>query len=417
MTAVRPLALLLPLALAAPLRAADPWPQFLGPDRNGVSAETGLNLDWKAKPPKVLWKVPLGAAYSSLAVLDDRLVTQAKRGDRDLVVCLRLEDGKELWAYDAAPSYIDRQQQGPGPRATPTVVGGKAYCLFPRGELVCLTVADGKEVWKANILETAGAKERSGEVFYWGLSASPLVEGDAVIVQPGGDKDNSVLALHKDTGKVLWMAGSDPSCYASPVVIEAAGRRQVVVPTGKSLLGIDPKTGKVLWRHAFGNQFDATCANPVWTGKLLVVSAAYGAGCVALELSTDGDKVAVKEKWRNKTLLTLMATPTYHDGSLYGFSGDLGAIFLRCLDPDTGELRWEQRMPSRFAAISAEGHLIAVGERGAVQLIEMNPKQFVLKGEMADVLTYKAWAMPALAKKRLYLRDQKNVVCIDLGKE
>src|SRR5262249_26927202 len=141
MTTRRVLALLLPLVLAAPLAAADPWPQLLGPNRNGVSTETGLNLDWKAKPPKVLWKVPLGPAYSPLAAPDDRLVTTAQRGDRDFVVCLRLEDGKELWAHDAAPAYIDKQKQGPGARATPTVVGGKVYCLFPRGELVCLTVA------------------------------------------------------------------------------------------------------------------------------------------------------------------------------------------------------------------------------------------------------------------------------------
>jgi outer membrane protein assembly factor BamB len=417
MNAVRSLSVLLLPVLAVALHAADPWPQFLGPDRNGISTETGLNLDWKAKAPKVLWKVPLGPAFSSLAILDDRLITTTKRGDRDLIVCLRLEDGKELWAYDAAPSYIDQQKAGAGPRSTPTVVDGKVYCLFPRGELACVTLAEGKQVWKANIFEVSGAKDRAAEYYYWGLSASPLVEGDAVIVQAGGDKDNSVVALHRQTGKLLWMAGSDPMCYGSPIAITAAGRRQVVVPTGRSMLGLDPKTGAVLWRHVFGNQFDATCANPIWTGKLLIASAAYGAGTVALELKADGDKVVVTEKWKNKTLLALMATPIYHEGKVYGCSGDLGAQILRCLDVETGETAWEQRMAGRFALIAAEGHLLVLYERGTLQLIEMNPKAFVVKGELADLMSYKAWAMPALAKKRLYLRDQKNVVCLDLGKE
>src|SRR5262249_55996558 len=132
--------------------------------------------------PKVVWKVELGNAFSSFAVLDDRLITMARKGARDHVVCLALADGKELWTYDAAPSYVDVQGQGRGPRATPTVAGGRAYCLLPMGELVCLTVSDGKKVWQTNILEASGAKNRAGETFYWGLSASPLVQADLALL-------------------------------------------------------------------------------------------------------------------------------------------------------------------------------------------------------------------------------------------
>src|SRR5262249_47392931 len=162
-----------------------------------------------------------------------------------------------------------------------TVAGGRAYCLFPMGELVCLEVRDGKKVWETNILEASGARNRAGEIYYWGLSASPLVEGDLVVVQPGGDKDNSVVAFHKDTGKLVWGAGKDPSGYGSPIVIDAAGKRQIVCPTGQSVLGLG-LNGELLWRYPFGNRFDATCATPVFVDGALMVSAAYGTGCAVL---------------------------------------------------------------------------------------------------------------------------------------
>jgi outer membrane protein assembly factor BamB len=190
----------------------------------------------------------------------------------------------------------------------------------------------------------------------------------------------------------------------------------LIVPTGKSVLGLDPKSGKVLWRYAFGNQFDATAATPVWTGKLLLLSAAYGVGSAALELSADGDKVTAREVWRNRNLMSLVATPIVRDGCLYGCNGDLGQITLRCLDVATGELKWQQRLPDRFGMVAAEGHLFCLGERGTLRLVEMSPAGYVLKGEVADVLAFRAWGMPALSGGRLYLRDEKHVACVDVAK-
>ena len=398
--------------------AAEPagsWPQLLGPRRNGVSEEKGLNLDWKARPPKTLWKVAVGSGYSSLAVRGDRLITTTKRGDRDIVVCLATADGKELWSYDAAPTFTDRQGHCRGPRATPTIDGDHVFCLFGAGELVCLKVADGTLRWKTNILEATKTTPRADQ-YYWGVSMSPLVEGDRVIVQPGGP-NASVAAFHRDTGKLIWGVGSDPAGYGSPIAIDAAGRRQIVCPTGQSLLGIDPAKGELLWRYEFGNKYDATCATPVWTGQVLFVSVAYGAGSALLEIVADGPRIAVREKWRNKNLQTLMATAVVLGDHVYGFHGDLSAFGLRCLDLHTGELKWNERYPGRSAFIAAEGHLIALGERGTLQLLLPTPAQVAVKGELPNLLTYKAWALPALANKRLYLRDEKHVICLDLGKE
>ncbi len=396
--------------------AAD-WPQFLGPQRDGVSTETGLNWYWQKRPPKSLWKVPLGKGYSSVAVVGKRIYTMAQRGKRDGVVCLDAKDGKEVWFYDAAPTYIDKQKQGAGPRATPVFHQGKLYCLFPMGDLVCVT-DQGKHVWSVNIFGDTGAANPAGAWYYWGVSYSPLVEGDAVVVLPGGNKGNAVAAYHKDTGKRLWMAGDDPFGYASPIAITVGGRRCVVCPTGRSVLGIEPTRGTVLWRHRFGNQFNATCSTPVWKDNILFVSAAYGGGCAALELTPDDPRWAVRELWGNrKSLQSLFATSMVIDGYLYGMHGDLSAFQLRCLDPKTGTVRWSERVDQRYSLLAAEKHLLAWGERGSLLLVKATPDAYTVEGELPKLLTYKSWAMPALADGRLYLRDGGHLLCLDLRRK
>jgi len=408
------------LILVPTLPALADWPQFLGPNRDGVVKDKGLNLDWKAKPPATLWKAPVGNAFSSVVIVDGKIYTMARRDKNDGVTCLDAKDGKELWHTDVAPTYLDKQKHGYGPRSTPTHHQGKLYCLFPMGELVCLTT-DGKKVWEANQFKDTGAKNHHGETqFYWGVSMSPLVEGDFVIVQPGGTEGNSVAAYHKDTGKLVWKVAGDPMGYASPITVTIAGTKQLIVPTGQSVLGLEPTKGEVLWRHAFGNKFNATAATPVWADNVLFVSAAYGAGSAALEIlpppAKSAGKWTVREKWKQKKMQTLMTTSIFHDGHIYGFSGDLTAFILRCMSLSDGEIKWEERMPARQGLLALDGHLLCVGERGDVQLIEAQPRSFVVKGELSELLTYKAWSAPAFADGKLYLRDQQQLVCLDLRK-
>jgi len=403
--------------------AADPqtdWPQFLGPNRNGIVRDKDLNLDWKTKAPATLWKVPIGNGFSSLIIVENRIYTQAKRGPNDGVVCFDARDGKELWFFEVAPSYIDKQRWGYGPRSTPTHHQGKLYCLFPMGELLCLTT-EGKKVWQADIFRDTGAKNMVGESLYWGVSMSPLVEGDLVIVQPGGTKDNSVAAYHKDTGKLVWTAGSDAIGYGSPIVITVADKKQVIVATGESVLGIEPAKGQVLWRHGFGNQFKATCASPVWADNLLFISASH-VGSAVLEIvppEKDGTKKdwTVREKWRNqKTMRNMMATSMVLDGHVYGCSGDTSAFVLRCLDFPTGAVQWEQRLEVRCGLLALDGHLLCVGERGDLLLVKAQPREFTVKGELPKLLEYKTWAAPAFAGGKLYLRDERHLLCLDLRK-
>jgi outer membrane protein assembly factor BamB len=360
-----------------------------------------------------VWKVPLGSGYSSMAVVDGRIYTTTKRGDRDWVVCLDAREGKEVWAYNAAPTYIDKQKHGAGPRSTPVVVDGRLYCLLPMGELICLTV-DGKRVWETNIFKDTGAANPAGGFYYWGVSYSPLVDGDLVVVQPGGKKGNSVAAYHRDTGKRVWMTGDDPAGYASPIAITLGEQRCLICPTGRSVLGID-SAGKLLWRYEFGNQFNATGSTPVWKDGTLFVSAAYGAGCAAVELVPGAGAWEVRERWKDrKTLQSLFATMIVLDGHVYGAHGDLSAFQLRCVDLKSGAMKWSERVGERYSLLAVDGHLLVWGERGSLMALKATPTAYTPVGEMPRLLTYKSWAMPALADGRLYLRDEKHILCLDL---
>ncbi len=413
--AVVALALTLAGATTAQPPAGRDWPCFLGPDRNGLSPETGLNVDWNKKPPKVLWKVPLGKGYSSLAVVKGRIYTQAERDNRQYVVCLNAASGKELWARDLAPSYVDYQKQGYGPRATPTYHNGKLYCLFPLGELYCLDAADGTVRWQANALKDTGAENRTGQLYFWGLAASPLVMGDVVIVQPGGSKGNSVAAFHKATGKLVWKLGDDPPAYASPIVITLAGRRVAVVTTARALLGIDPAKGTLLWRYVFGNPYNCNCATPLWVDNVLYACSGYGTGCTALKFQTEGDRMVPKTKWFHKNMQNEFATSMVHDGHLYGTNGTLSGYTLRCMDLKTGKILWADRGTEKSSFVAAQGHLFCLSATGNLRVVECNPQRFVLKGELTGLLGARSWAAPALVNGRLYARDHKNLVCVDLA--
>jgi outer membrane protein assembly factor BamB len=396
---------------------ADPWPGFLGPARDGTVAEKGLNLDWNRTKPRVLWTVPIGPAFSSFAVVDGKLFTQTNRGARDIVVCLDAGTGKELWSHDAAPRYLDQQNQGPGPRATPTFHEGRVYCAFPMGELVCLNAADGKPVWSINARDAAGVPGRESENYYWGLSASPLVEGKVVILQPGGAKNNSVAAFDKDTGKLVWACGGDPNAYGSPIAITAAGRRQVVVPTGRSILGVDPVKGAVLWRYTFGNKFDCTCSTPLWADNTLFVSAAYRTGAAALEIvAAAGGGVTVREKWKNIEMQNHFTNSVVIGGKLYGSHGDLGALMMRCVDLATGKLLWADRAGGRCWILPVEGKLLCLNERGSLRVVNPSATGYQQTAEFATGLTFKTWAAPAVSDGWLYARDGRNLVCVELGK-
>ncbi len=390
------------------------WPQFLGPERNGVSPETGLNFDWAAREPKLVWRQPLGQGFSSVSVVGDRLFTQCQREDKQYVVCLDAKNGEEIWNRYGEEGFIDKQRQGAGPRATPTWHEGRLYCLFPAGELLCLEADSGEVVWQTNILEETRAGDHRDVEYYWGMSASPLVEGDLVIVQPGARANKSLAAFEARTGKLAWGVGSDPPGYGAPISVTAAGRRQAIGSTGTSILSADARTGEPLWRFEWGNRYNCNCATPISLDGRLFVSSSYGTGAALLELVENDGKPSYREVWTNRNFQNQFATSVVHEGFVYGPHGDLGGSVFRCIELETGEVKWTARGPGKCTLLFADGHIIALGESGTLYLIEPNSEKYVEKGTLADLLRFKAWAPPSVSRGMLYMRDERDIICVDL---
>ncbi len=391
------------------------WTSFLGNQRNGISDETGLNVNWNKHKPSVLWREPLGGGYSSIVIADGKLWTMATHLNHDYIICLDALSGKKLWSTRGAPTYLDNQRQARGPRSTPTWHAGKLYCLLPAGDLLCLTADTGRILWKVNIFDISGApRQEQKTIYYWGMSASPLIEGDLVILQPGGSANNSVIAVHKDTGKLVWSAGTDPPGYASPIVIEAENQRQIIVPTGQSILSLNPKEGSLLWRVVWGNKYNCNCATPVWNEDSLFISSAYGTGSMRFALTLQNEELRPISRWKNLSMQNQFATSIIKDGYIFGPHGDLATVTYRCLDMQRGEVQWKSRRVGKCTQIAAQGHLICLTEQGTLVLIEANPTEYREKGELTGLLEFKAWAHPALANHRLYLRDEKRILCLDL---
>jgi outer membrane protein assembly factor BamB len=393
------------------------WPQFLGPGRSGVSGETGLNFDWAGREPKLLWRQPLGQGFSSVSVVGDRLFTQCQREDKQYVVCLDAKSGEEIWTRFGEEGFLDKQRQGPGPRATPTWHDRRLYCLFPAGELLCLEADSGEVVWQTNILEETRAGDHGDLEYYWGMSASPLVEEDQVIVQPGGrGAASSLVSFDLRTGRVVWGVGSDPPGYGAPIAVTAAGRRQVIGSTGTSIIAADLRRGEPLWRYEWGNRFNCNCATPLWLDGRLFLSSSYGTGAALLELVEEDGKPAVREVWTNRNFQNQFATSAVHQGFVYGPHGDVGGATFRCIALETGEVKWTARGPGKCTLLFADGHIIALGESGTLYLIEPNSEKYMEKAKLEGLLRYKAWSPPSLSRGMLYLRDERDVICVELRK-
>mgnify|MGYP002623271699 CR=1 FL=1 len=395
---------------------SDDWPQWRGPERNGHSAETGLLREWPADGPKLLFKVDgLGGGYSTPSVVGDRIYLLNDVGIEDeFVRCLSGTDGSEIWSTRiGAVGAPDQRPPYPGARSTPTVVGDVLYALGSNGDLVCIETDSGGVRWQRNIQDEFG-----GKYGQWAYSESPLVDGNTVVVTPGGS-EATMVALDAETGNVRWKChdpDGDIAAYASVVIADIDGVKQYVQFVSKGVIGVNAANGKLLWKY--GKTAEGSPANiptPV-TMRNLVYTATGRGGAGLAKVSASGSDFAAEEVYFNRDLPNAIGGSVLVGDYLYGATRQA----LMCVEFATGEVAWQDRSIGAASVLYADGLLFLHGENGEVALVEATPEEYREKGRFTPPETpfdarKTTWTYPVLADGKLYLHDYGTLWCFDVG--
>jgi outer membrane protein assembly factor BamB len=392
---------LLALAQLAIGQSAANWPQWRGPNRDGISKETGLLREWPADGPTLVWKASgAGRGYSSLSIANGKLYTMGVRGNREFVIAFDIATGKEAWA--TAHGAVFENDRGDGPRGTPTIDGDRVYALGGSGDLSALDARTGKIIWTKNIL-----KEFGGSNIQWGISESPLILGNKVLVNAGGP-GASMVALNKADGALIWKSQSDEAGYSSAIPLEVNGATQVVFFTAARAVGLDANSGRLLWDYAHPSNRTANVATPIARGNRVFISSDYGTGGGVVEIKPDNK---AQEIWFTKDMRNHHSSSVLVGDYLYGFSSSI----LTAIKFDTGEIAWRDRSVGKGSLVYADGNLYCFSENGVVGLVEATPTGYKEKGRFRiQQGSLPTWTHPVVAGGRLYLRDQDTIYAFDV---
>jgi outer membrane protein assembly factor BamB len=414
------LALALLLAVVS-AQAAD-WPQWRGPNRDGVIRESKLPAAWPAQPPAPKWQTIIGIGYSSPVVANGQLFIQGRKGGSETCLSFDAATGKPLWKI-AYPSTFEPPDPtaGKGPNSTPTVDGDRVYMLGLGGMFHCLDVKTGRVLWKHDLAkEYWGVEKDDDGSDKWfpvcGASASALVDGKTVILPVGGRKAGTFVAFDRETGKIAWKTLADRSSYASPMISDIAGIRQLVGFTGVRMVGIATDDHRLLWEHPFTAQFEQTIIAPVlWKNRVIVCGEAKPTE--ALEIASDGVKLAKQVAWRNADLSAYLTTPVVHGDSLFGF--DQRGKRLVCIDLASGKTTWSSpRIGRLFVALQVDGdRILAVSDSGELIVAGTGGTAYVEQGRWKVAEPNTIWSMPAVVGSRIYIRDKDRLTCYDLASD
>lgn len=402
--------------LAGQTSASGHWPQWRGPQRDGVSTDTGLLAQWPAGgPPKVMTASGLGVGFSSVAIAQGRIFTMGDLPDGQYVIALDETKGQRLWATNIGGRHIDEYG---GPRGTPTISGDLLYAIGTDGDLACLEAATGKLRWRRSLPRDFGGRMMSS----WMYAESPLVDGDRVVVTPGGPQ-SGMVALDRLTGKEIWRttlprvgsAGADGAGYSSIVISNGAGVKQYVQLTGRGVIGVRASDGAYLWGYNRVANDVANITTPLVRGNYVFASSGYGTGSVMLTLAASPDnRVQATEKYflDGGTLQNHHGGFVLLNGFIYGGHGQSNGIPV-CLDVESGRLTWTRTRGAgsgSAAVTAADGHLYFRYQNGTMALIEANPKEYILKStfEIPNV-QHPSWSHPVVTGGRLYLREQGDL--------
>lgn len=406
-SALRSIVALAVLLWPAVASLADDWPQFRGPNRDGISRETGLLETWPEPGPPELWRVKLGAGFSGVSAVGQRLYTMDSRGEKEYVVCLDASDGRELWRAEVGPLF--REATGDGPRSTPTVEGGMVYAIGSLGNLVALRLDDGSRAWSVSIPERFGTPPQ-----LFGFTMSPLVAGEHLVIETGAAGGDAVAAFDKKTGKLVWQTAiGGPMANTSPIHVPGPGPEQLLFLNLENLFSLSTH-GELLWSIPFGPEVPQKVPSPVFIEPdLVLVSTSYEVGSMVVRMSPGGEggpAVLAEPAWQSLEMRNNIGTSLAVEGLLCGFDN----ATLKCLDAATGEALWAKRGGfGKGSLISADHHLLVLTERGRVLWVEVSREAYLEKAAM-QLMAERTWTPPSLAHGRLYVRASEELVALDL---
>ena len=386
--------------------AALDWPQWRGQNRDGMSRETGLLKTWPRTGPQVVWSAAdLGAGFGSVSVRGDRVFVQGARNRQSIVFSLNRADGKVVWSRPLGSA--GENDRGSGPRGTPTTDGDRLYALSENGDLACLRLQDGAVVWQRNIL-----KDFRGSNPNWLISESPLVDGNLVVVSPGG-RGAGIVALDKMTGKTVWQSAelSDEASYSSAVVADVQGVRTIMALTSEAGVGVRAADGKLLWRYRDVANSTANAATPLYSDGRVFYTSDYGTGGALLALKASGNEVRANEVYFTREMQNHHGGVVLVNGYLYGYNNAI----LTCLEFATGKMMWRDRSVGKGAISYADGHLYILSENNVVGLVEATSGGYREKGRFGiRDQGWPSWAHPVIAGGRLFVRNQGTLSVYDV---
>jgi outer membrane protein assembly factor BamB len=376
------------------------WPDYRGPNRDGISTEKILT-NWPNGKLTELWRKPIGRGWASFVIAGNLAYTIEQRRQQEVIAAYDTATGREVWSHKYNADFQE-SMGGPGPRATPTWHDGRIFSMGATGELFVLDAATGKVIWNKNILD-----ENRAENVTWAMSASPLIVDDTVVVQPGGSGGKSIVAYNKNTGAPVWSSLNDRTSYTSPMLVTLGGKRQIVTITAVRAVGLDAATGKLLWEYPWTTEYDINSAQPIITGPShLVISSGYGHGAALLEIGPSG----AKKVWENRKLKNKFNSSVFLDGYIYGFDESI----FTCINAKTGEPTWKAGRYGYGQVLLASGHLVITSEEGEVVLLKADP---TAHRELAkfQALDGRTWNVPAIANGRLFVRNATEMAAYKIG--
>ena len=405
------LAILLALVVVVMNAAAGDWPQIHGPQRNGKAEQETLLETWPAGGPKVLWRRDVGSGFAGVAVVGDACILFHRVGDEAIAQRLNAATGQPVWTKKFSTHYVSSISSDSGPRCTPLVIQNRVYLFGADGDMHALVLADGQELWSRQLYQECQAP--SG---YFGAGSSPIVEGGLLLVNVGGKQGNGLVALDLNSGKTAWHQTDEQASYSSPVAATLNGQRDVVFVTRLNVVGVDPKTGAERFRFPFGARGPTVnAANPLVIGDRLFVTSNYGVGARLTQIVPSGPKLV----WENdESMSSQYTTPIEHDGFLYGIHGrqDLGVAELRCIELATGAVKWSEPDFATANLIGVGDKLLIQKTGGELVLAQAKPDRFT---QLANARIFPegsiVQALPALAAGRLFVRDEKSLIALQVG--